>query len=148
MKPPNLTRRVATGADRNFAREIHHAAYRDVVVRQFGSWDDALQDAFFEKGWAAKTHDLLICEDQPCGYIVVECRDDHVFLAELVLLPKFQNRGIGSAILSETLALAASKSLPLKLQTHLCNRAKALYERHGFKEYARTNTHILMSRDP
>jgi ribosomal protein S18 acetylase RimI-like enzyme len=118
-----------------------------VVTLQFGPWNDALQDEFFEKSWTAKTYDILICDGSPCGYTAVDCRPDHVFLVELTLLPKFQNRGIGSAILRETLALAASKSQPVKLQTHLCNRAKALYERHGFREYARTSTHVLMSRD-
>ena len=39
-----LERRPATSSDTEFARISHHAAYRDVVRRQFGAWDEALQD--------------------------------------------------------------------------------------------------------
>ena len=39
-----LERRPATSNDTEFARISYHAAYRDVVCRQFGAWDEALQD--------------------------------------------------------------------------------------------------------
>jgi hypothetical protein len=34
-----ITRRRATAADTAWARRVHHAAVRDVVERQFGTWD-------------------------------------------------------------------------------------------------------------
>lgn len=46
-----LERRPATSSDTEFARTTHHAAYRDVVSRQFGAWDEALQDRLFEEKW-------------------------------------------------------------------------------------------------
>jgi hypothetical protein len=36
-----ITTRQAAAADTDFAREAYHAAYRDVVERQFGPWDEA-----------------------------------------------------------------------------------------------------------
>ncbi len=44
-----LERRPATSRDTEFARLSHHEAYRDVVSRQFGAWDETLQDRLFEE---------------------------------------------------------------------------------------------------
>lgn len=32
--------RVATEEDIEFARKVHHEAYHDTVVAQFGTWDE------------------------------------------------------------------------------------------------------------
>jgi hypothetical protein len=37
-------------ADSEFGRMVHHSGYGDVVTRQFGSWDESMQDAFFQEG--------------------------------------------------------------------------------------------------
>lgn len=47
-----ITLRSANPRDKEFCRRVHHLAYREVVVRQFGQWDEVLQDALFEKEWA------------------------------------------------------------------------------------------------
>ena len=44
-----LGRRTATSSDTEFARTTHHEAYRAVVSRQFGAWDETLQDRLFEE---------------------------------------------------------------------------------------------------
>lgn len=46
-----ITRRPATEADREWARQLHHRVVRDVVERQFGSWDEDQQDRFFANDW-------------------------------------------------------------------------------------------------
>lgn len=48
-----ITSRPATDADTDFARDVHHAAYRDVVIRQFGTWDDPAVGLGLSVGWAA-----------------------------------------------------------------------------------------------
>jgi ribosomal protein S18 acetylase RimI-like enzyme len=59
------------------------------------------------------------------------------------LLPEFQNRGIGTAVLRELLAHAEGRGVPVQLGTLHANRAAALYRRLGFREIGRTQTHIL-----
>jgi hypothetical protein len=48
-----IARRVATDADRAFARRAHHLAFRELVERRFGAWIEEQQDLFFESSWAA-----------------------------------------------------------------------------------------------
>ena len=43
-------------ADFEFGRFVHHAAYQDVVTRQFGSWEEKIQDGFFE--WRLESRSL------------------------------------------------------------------------------------------
>jgi ribosomal protein S18 acetylase RimI-like enzyme len=122
---------------------VHHQAYRDVVERQFGAWKLAAQDAYFQDGWDAAPHEIVECDGLPVGYVCVEDRPDLVYLRELVLLPEFHNRGIGTAVLRQVLSRAEGRGVPVQLQTLHANRAAALYRRLGFYEIGRTETHIL-----
>ncbi|MBV8719950.1 MAG: GNAT family N-acetyltransferase [Chloroflexi bacterium] len=117
---------------RNFARRVHHEAYRDVVERQFGAWDLAAQDAYFRAGWDAAPHEIIELDGVPVGYVCVEDRPGLVHVRELVVLPEFQNRGIGTAILQQVLAYAAGRGLPVQLGTLHANRAAALYVEQVF----------------
>ena len=63
-----ISRRQATDADRELVRSIHHRAYRNVIERQYGVWDIAHQDQFFEVAWRAANHEIILCEGVCCGY--------------------------------------------------------------------------------
>ena len=94
----NVVRRPATTEDTEFARRVHHAAYRDVAERQFGPWDDGVQDRFFDADWRDAQHEIVLVDGTPCGYVSIEERDADIHVRELVLAPDFQGRGIGTTI--------------------------------------------------
>jgi GNAT superfamily N-acetyltransferase len=54
-----------------------------------------------------------------------------------VVLPQFQNRGLGSFLLLQEIERARRIGLPLRLHTFRLNRALRFYERHGFVVTAR-----------
>jgi GNAT superfamily N-acetyltransferase len=112
------TRRVATVADRMFARRMHHFAYRDLVERQFGAWVEEQQDGFFEASWAAQPNEIILFEGEPCGYVCVEDRPGDVHLRELVVAPDYQGRGIGSIVLDAVIDHARTRRVPVRLGTH------------------------------
>jgi ribosomal protein S18 acetylase RimI-like enzyme len=139
-----VTKRPALPSDTEFARQAHHAAYRDVVVRQFGSWDQTLQDGFFDKDWSGAQFQILQCDGVSCGYTSIEDHPDCIHVRELVLVPEFQRRGIGTAILQKTIECACARHVPVKLGVLHDNLAINLYRRLGFQECGRTDTHVLM----
>ena len=143
-----VTRRPTTAADRVFARRVHHLAYRDVVERQFGRWDEGEQDAYFETAWPKHEHEILEWDGEPCGYLAVEVDAAKVIIHELVLHPDHQNRGIGTAVLLETVSLGRDLGVPVHLQVLQESHAGRLYERLGFEECGRTTTHRLMYQRP
>lgn len=147
-KEMRIERRPATKDDLGLARKMHHAAYRDVVIRQFGSWDNAVQDKFFEAEWANGSHQILLCDGEPCGYASTEESGKRLFLKELVIAPEFQSKGIGTRLLNEALETAKSKNLRLVLQVLKENEAAALYRKMGFEDAGESDTHFEMIFDP
>ena len=141
-----VTRRPATEADAEFARRVHHAAYRDVVERQFGPWDEAAQDRYFARDWGDAVFAIVLADGVPCGYACVEDRaaEADVHVRELVIAPEHQGRGIGTALLREVQARARERGVPVHLGTFTRNRALALYQRLGFREIGRTESHVLL----
>jgi ribosomal protein S18 acetylase RimI-like enzyme len=138
-----ITTRPATAADTEFARGAHHQAYRDLTERRFGQWSEQDQDAFFTAAWTNAAYAVVLCEGIRCGYVCVESRDADVHVREIVILPAFQDRGIGSLLLQQAIDLARNRQVPVHLRTAHANRAASLYRRLGFREIGRTQSHIL-----
>jgi ribosomal protein S18 acetylase RimI-like enzyme len=136
--------RPATPADTPFLRRLHHRVYRDVVTRQFGSWDERAQDGWFEQGLAEAEFSVIEASGEPIGTIALKDSSDRIELVELQILPEHQSRGLGSALLRRQIERAQSSRRPITLRVLLENRARALYERHGFVVGGRTDTHYLM----
>jgi ribosomal protein S18 acetylase RimI-like enzyme len=139
-----VTKRPARETDTDFARSVHHQAYRDVSVRQFGPWDEMQQDEYFKGDWTSADFEIVLCDGIACGYMCVEDGEHVAHVRELVLLPEFQGRGIGSSLLREVMERASRRGVPVRLETFYVNRALNLYRRLGFQEIGRTETHILM----
>ena len=139
-----ISTRPSTESDTAFARETHHRAFHDVVVRQFGQWDEPLQDRLFEKSWVSAEHQIIVADGQRCGYATIESRSDYIHVCELVIHPQFQDKGIGTAFLRNVCEKAAALGVAVRLGTFHENRAIVLYKRLGFHEFARTETHVLL----
>lgn len=138
-----VTKRPASAEDTDFARSVHHRAYRDVSGPQYGPWDEKAQDEFFAASWAEAPHEIILCDGSPCGYACVEHREDDIHVRELAIDPEFQCRGVGTRVIRELFDDAMARGVAVRLGTHRMNRAADLYRRLGFREYDRTDTHIL-----
>ena len=141
----DISKRAATAEDYDLARKWHHEGFRDVVVKQFGTWDEDRQHGFFDDAWTPETTEIIIADGVECGYCVVEHRDNAIFLKDFVISPEYQGRGIGTAILTDLQHQAATMSVPIHLRVLHANRAKELYARLGFRPAGQTETHTLMS---
>jgi ribosomal protein S18 acetylase RimI-like enzyme len=132
--------RPARPEDEAFMRATHHAGFRDVVERQFGPWDEAQQDRFFDGFLRDHRADIVELDGVPCGYLALTELDDLVFVNEIVVHPDFQGRGIGRTLLESVIAKGKSVRLGVLFE----NRARALYEQLGFTIVGQNATHHLM----
>lgn len=139
-----ITLRPVTSSDKEFCRDVHHSAYRDVVVRQFGRRDEALQDTLFEKEWDSLPLQIIELDDEAVGCFAFELRAEGLCILQIELLPKFQRRGFGTQLLLRQLDEARALRLPVLLGVFKESRARKLYERLGFSVYGETETHYLM----
>jgi ribosomal protein S18 acetylase RimI-like enzyme len=145
MTPPHVQRRTATPDDQALCRTIHHRAYRAVVERQFGRWDEAQQDAYFDQAWQQHGHEVLVFDDSTCGYTAIEFGAEAVVIHELVVDPDLQGQGVGTQVLLATIDQARRRRLDVRLQVlHGNRRAARLYERVGFADDGTTATHRQM----
>ena len=130
-------------------RRLHKAANQDVIVRQFGAWDDEIQARLFSQKWVPEAFEILLMDGRPIGCIRVEDHPDHVLLADIQLLPEFQGRGLGSSLIQNEIARARSLHKPLRLQVLTSNhRARDLYLRLGLEIIGNTDRHFILSVKP
>src|SRR5437870_10450364 len=118
------TLKRATNADRAFAERLHEECYRDVVTRQFGAWDSAVQSRFFEQKWQPEHYSIIMFEDEAIGVLAVHDGPDHLLLSEIQICPSHQGRGIGSAIVVDLIERGRKQKISLRLQVLPCSRAR------------------------
>jgi len=137
--------RPAVSEDADFARRTHHDAFRDVVTRQFGSFDLEAQDRFFDAGWDPATYEIVEVDGEPAGYVQIADEADGIKVKMIVLAPRFQNRGVGTTLMNEVLERARLTNKSVYLGAlHDNDGAQRLYRRLGFHEIERTDTHVVM----
>lgn len=141
----HLVVRPAADDDLAFAFDVKRAAIGTYVARTWG-WDEAFQRAFHAADWAAHRPDIVELDGTPIGTLEVVERPDHVYLGEFYLLPAYQGRGIGTALLRRALARADERGMPVRLQFLRVNPVRSLYERHGFRIANESATHYFAER--
>jgi len=143
-----LTLKTATGADKEFARTVHHRAYRDVVVRQFGEWNNEEQDMYFESTWSKYDSQIILLNQQPVGYWSVEYSPLEIHLHQFLLLPEYQGKRIGSHLLRWLISQSVSRNIPIRLRVFRESDAYRLYAKMGFMATSTSEEHIVMEFVP
>jgi ribosomal protein S18 acetylase RimI-like enzyme len=143
---PAYRLRPCTAADHDWAYALKCDAYREVVERQFGPWDEAFQrELFDQRCWKPALSHVVLIDGQAAGLVAWEDRGDHLWLDEIQIVRDQRGRGLGSSLLRDLLAEARATAKPLRLQVLRENRrAQALYRHLGFNLTGETTTHIQM----
>jgi ribosomal protein S18 acetylase RimI-like enzyme len=142
------TLRPATADDRGFIVELTRTAMGPYLEATFG-WDDASQTAYFEERFDAFGGQVLQADGVDVGELLVEERPDELFIVRLALLPDWQGRGIGSAIVRMLIDRARELESALTLDVLRANpRAVRFYESLGFVRTGGTETAVSMRLEP
>ncbi|MHB9023192.1 MAG: GNAT family N-acetyltransferase [Armatimonadota bacterium] len=139
-----LSLRPAQEVDRDFCRRVHHSAYHDVVLRQFGKWDESQQDEFFAETWGELKFDIIEVDRAPAGCFCCEAQQHVIHLLEIAILPEFQGRGIGGELIRRKQHEAEKLGFPICLHVLKESDAKRLYQRLGFQKVDEDATHLIM----
>jgi GNAT superfamily N-acetyltransferase len=139
------TLRPAQMADYQFLYTLHRATIREYVAEIWG-WDEAWQRDYFRQKFDPAATEIIGFDGRDIGILKLERRPDELFLALIEILPEWQGRGIGAAVILDVLAQGVQWGLPVTLQVLYNNPARFLYERLGFVLTGRTETHLTMRR--
>jgi ribosomal protein S18 acetylase RimI-like enzyme len=134
--------------DREFLFELFARTMRGVVEQTWG-WNDGWQRAEFARRFRRYTVSVVESDARPVGGLFLEHGPDAIFIHEIQLLPEWQGRGIGTAIVRAVCEQATARGVPVELSVVPANhRAQRLYERLGFEVFAIESPFIRMRRGP
>lgn len=118
-------------------------------VEPLWGWDEEEQERIFDEKFAPERWQVIQVGSTDIGVLDVQERPGEVVLANIALLPGWQSRGIGGALLDALLARASADGRALTLRVVTTNqRAKALYERKGLRVVRETAEHFYLRADP
>jgi len=158
LRQQGLLLRPAEQRDLGFLRTL----YGVLRVEELASidWPEAAQQAFldsqfalqhyhFTSQWVGVEFFVLECHGQSMGRLYVLRELPRWLIVDIALLPAWQNRGIGKALLTHLQQDAQhAKAQGLALHVRLDNRrAHALYARLGFRDECIDGMHTLMHWD-
>ncbi|MDJ0918099.1 MAG: GNAT family N-acetyltransferase [Woeseiaceae bacterium] len=126
--------------------ELNEESYRDVIVRQFGRWDEEHQRDWFDRKWQReRPAKIVTIGGEPVGVVVLEQKDDHDWLDEILIGTDYRGQGIGTSLMSQLIAEARAGNRRLRLRVlHQNHSAKRFYERLGFVVLETLEYHYLM----
>jgi GNAT superfamily N-acetyltransferase len=141
-----ITLRMAGPDDRELLFHVFKMSLGPYIAQTYGTWQEDEQRTRFFEGLKPETHQIVEHAGQPVGLLSVVHAPGVVMLNRVFLLPPFQGRGLGGRLVRQVLADADAVGLPVRLRVLKVNPARRLYERVGFVEIERTETHFVMER--
>lgn len=136
------TRRVIPGEDDLFLFEVYVSSRREEMA--LWGWDEERQRNFLQMQYSCQMHSyqmqydnleckIIMSDGVKAGRMITALTDNAMELVDIILLPEFQNKGIGAALLHKLQQKAAKADLPVRLSVFEGNPARRLYERNGFQ---------------
>lgn len=143
-----ITLKPAIQADYEYARRIHHSAYREMVEKQFGRWDESVQDGFFLRTWERQAFSIVWANGTPSGFCSIGESEKAIELLEFAIDPEVQGNGIGKTVLGELIERGRKERKSVYLNVMKTNtRAKLLYESLGFLVYGENDFQFLLRQE-
>ena len=155
-RPSRHTTRSATEVDVAFLTDVVVEATR--AQGRFPHDFGGAEEAEFREGFAGWTLEqvrgevtdsvtsVIELDGRDAGRLRVVRTDDELELSGLQLLPTYQRRGVGGAILRELLAEAEATGRRLVLSVERDNpRARAFYESHDLRVVGETERELVMA---
>ena len=114
-------------------------------VEQLWGWVEELQERRFCESYDHTATQVMVVDGIAVGYLRTSERESAVFIDQVEIPPKYQDRGIGTALINDLLA----RGRPVELGVLKVNAdARRLYERLGFRVIGDTETHYNMRAEP
>jgi ribosomal protein S18 acetylase RimI-like enzyme len=151
-----IARRRETPQDETFLRRL----IVDTVARELGAeaWPEPMRGHLLgiqfdsrrqslRANYPDAASDVIEMDGRGAGWIVVATMPHEIRLVEIMVAAEFRRQGIGTAVIGEVLAAAASAGKPVRLQVNATNLAAIrLYERLGFRRIDGDEVQHVMER--
>jgi GNAT superfamily N-acetyltransferase len=139
-----LTLRAVSAEDDPFLLSVYKSSRADELAQvqwaegqadAFIKWQFDLQRGEYGAKYPDAEYDVILIDSEPAGRIWIGRDKEEIRLLDIALLPEFQNRGAGTALVNSLITEARAAG---KLLRHMVfvlnNNAHRFYERLGFVE--------------
>ena len=114
-------------------QELSQVEWAEGQRESFLRWQFDVQRQEYSARFPDAAYHVILVDGRPAGRIWVGTDDVQVRLLDIALLPEFQNRGVGSALLHRLMDQAAKAGKVLRHMVFMLNSdAHRFYERLGF----------------
>jgi len=137
-----LTVRPVTPDDEAFLVFVYHSSRAEELAQvqwqegqkeAFVKWQFDLQRREYHARYPDAEYDVILVDDQPAGRIWIGRDAEEIHLLDIVVLPEFQNRGVGEILLRGLIDEAKQTGKALRHMVFVMNDdAHRFYERLGF----------------
>ena len=94
-------------------------------------------------------HYVVLLGESPAGRIWVDRSPARVLLVDISILPAFQNRALGTALVSDLIAEAARAGVPVQCHVALTNHGSLrFHQRLGFEILSQDGVYYALERKP
>ena len=155
MPDPTITLRPVRSTDESFLLRLFRS-FRDDIDHAVGI-SEAEKKTFIRQQFEAQRRsyrhkypdsspELILVDDERAGRIWVAHLKDQIRLVDIMVLPAFQNQGVGSHLVQTLKEYARALQRPLRHMVHTTNQdALRFYRRLGFsKQPSPVPTHHAM----
>jgi len=115
------------------AEELAQVQWQEGQREAFVKWQFDLQRREYDARFPHAEYEVILVDDQPAGRIWIGRDAEEIHLLDIVVLPEFQNRGVGGALLNSLIDEAKQGGKALRHYVFVMNvDALRFYERLGF----------------
>lgn len=133
--------RPGRAEDFSFARELYFNSMKP-LLEALGAWNAEEKEAAFASYYDVDEVRVIMMGGRDVGWIQISYTDSEYCLDQVHLIEEARDKGIGTALIEETIAEAEAEGKNVSLSLVKGNRAIRLYRRLGFHQVAEDETKI------
>ena len=116
----------------------------DDQKQQFLYMQHEAQQRFYRQQYPKLRYQIILVDGEKAGRVAIVEMEKEFVLVDIILLPEYQNRGIGTWFLQKLQGEALDKNMSVRLSVLNDSRARALYERFGFRAIEDSDVYTIM----
>jgi GNAT superfamily N-acetyltransferase len=146
-------------------RSVDRAADAELLLAVYAStreeelavvaWTPAEKDAFLRMQFDAQDRfwreqrpdgifDVILVDGEPAGRLYVDRRPEEIRIVDIALLPDHRAMGVGTLLIRRILDEGIASGRRVTIHIERGNRARALYDRLGFRHIDTTGVYDLL----
>lgn len=136
--------RQAMISDEEWLYTLYCSTMRTYIEKTWG-WDEDFQKDGFKTNLHPTKFTIIVVNGNGVGAYVLNEKSDHHWLEMILITPKMQKNGLGTAIIDKLQTDSVKGRKPLKLSVLKVNPAKEFYSRLGFYVYDEDDSFYKMA---